>query len=61
MGFAFDPDYRRNGVFYTIHLENPALTGDGEAEGWRAAGSRRVAVRGNEAHWHARKWSDPHA
>ena len=26
MGFAFDPDYRRNGVFYTIHLENPALT-----------------------------------
>ena len=28
MGFAFDPDYRRNGVFYTIHLENPALTAD---------------------------------
>jgi hypothetical protein len=26
MGFAFDPDYRRNGVFYTIHLEDPALT-----------------------------------
>ena len=28
MGLAFDPDYRRNGEFYTIHLENPALTGD---------------------------------
>jgi hypothetical protein len=28
MGVAFDPDYRRNGIFYTIHLENPALTGD---------------------------------
>ncbi len=28
MGFAFDPDYRRNGVFYTIHLEDPALTVD---------------------------------
>lgn len=28
MGFVFDPDYRRNGVFYTLHLENPALTGD---------------------------------
>lgn len=28
MGFAFDPDYRRNGVFYTIHLDNPALTGE---------------------------------
>jgi hypothetical protein len=27
MGFAFDPDYRQNGVFYTIHLENPASTG----------------------------------
>lgn len=26
MGVAFDPDYRRNGVFYTIHLENPTLT-----------------------------------
>ena len=24
MGFAFDPDYPRNGVFYTLHLENPA-------------------------------------
>ena len=61
MGFAFDPDYRRNGVFYTLHLENPALAVDGEAEGWRAARSRRVAVHGHEAHWHARKWSDPHA
>jgi hypothetical protein len=30
MGFAFDPDYRRNGVFYTIHLEDPALTVDGK-------------------------------
>jgi hypothetical protein len=29
MGFAFDPDYRRNGVVYTIHLEDPALTIDG--------------------------------
>lgn len=28
MGFAFDPDYQRNGVFYTIHLENPALTAE---------------------------------
>ena len=28
MGFAFDPDYRRNGVFYTIHLESPAPTVD---------------------------------
>lgn len=25
--FQFDPDYRRNGRFYTIHLENPSLPG----------------------------------
>jgi hypothetical protein len=26
LGFTFDPDYRQNGTFYTIHLENPAST-----------------------------------
>ena len=26
--FHFDPDYARNGVFYTIHLEDPAVTAD---------------------------------
>jgi Glucose / Sorbosone dehydrogenase len=26
-GFYFDPDYRRNGKFYTVHVENPALPG----------------------------------
>ena len=25
-GFYFDPDYRRNGKFYTVHMEDPALT-----------------------------------
>jgi hypothetical protein len=25
--FQFDPDYQRNGVFYTVHVEDPALTG----------------------------------
>src|ERR671925_2122888 len=24
-GFAFDPDYRRNGRFYTVHLEHPEM------------------------------------
>src|SRR5215831_15127145 len=23
----FDPDYRRNGKFYTVHIEDPALSG----------------------------------
>lgn len=26
--FIFDPDYARNGVFYTIHLEDPSIPGD---------------------------------
>lgn len=27
MTFAFDPDYARNGIFYTLHMEEPAATG----------------------------------
>jgi hypothetical protein len=26
LGFTFDPDYRRNGIFYTIHLEDMTST-----------------------------------
>ena len=26
--FQFDPDYPRNGVFYTIHMEDPAIAAD---------------------------------
>jgi len=26
-GFYFDPDYRKNGRFYTIHIEDPSLPG----------------------------------
>ena len=26
-GFYFDPDYRRNGKFYTVHIEDPAAAG----------------------------------
>jgi hypothetical protein len=28
INFIFDPDYARNGKFYTIHLEDPALPGE---------------------------------
>ena len=28
--FLFDPDYRRNGVFYTIHIEDPATAAPAE-------------------------------
>ncbi len=26
-GFYLDPDYRRNGKFYTVHIEDPAMPG----------------------------------
>ena len=28
MNFVFDPDYARNGVFYTLHMENPNTPGE---------------------------------
>ena len=48
MGFAFDPNYRGNGVFYTIHLENPALPGEAKPKAGVLAGldaSRFVATK----------------
>ena len=27
ISFQFDPDYRRNGKFYTVHIEDPSLPG----------------------------------
>ncbi len=27
VSFQFDPDYQRNGTFYTVHIEDPALPG----------------------------------
>ena len=31
MNFVFDPDYARNGIFYTLHMENPNLPGESAA------------------------------
>lgn len=28
MNFVFDPDYARNGIFYTLHMETPATPGE---------------------------------
>jgi acetamidase/formamidase/ketosteroid isomerase-like protein len=33
IAFQFDPDYRRNGTFYTIHLEEPAAPGSTMPDG----------------------------
>ena len=31
MNFVFDPDYARNGIFYTLHMENPTTPGESAA------------------------------
>jgi mono/diheme cytochrome c family protein len=36
--FLFDPDYARNGVFYTIHTEDPAVTADAAPRAGAVAG-----------------------
>jgi mono/diheme cytochrome c family protein len=36
--FQFDPDYARNGVFYTIHMEDPAVTADAAPRAGLVAG-----------------------
>jgi mono/diheme cytochrome c family protein len=38
INFLFDPDYARNGIFYTIHMEDPTIAGP--------AGPNAAAVRG---------------
>lgn len=38
MTFAFDPDYARNGVFYTLHMEEPGVTGSAIPNNTRFAG-----------------------
>jgi len=40
IGFQFDPDYRRNGRFYTIHIEDPTLPGSNMPDGTSAPGLR---------------------
>ena len=36
--FAFDPDYQHNGIFYTIHLEDPKLPGSKEPDKFYVSG-----------------------
>src|SRR5713101_2629216 len=38
IAFQFDPDYRRNGKFYTIHLEDPAAPGSALPDGTSVPG-----------------------
>jgi hypothetical protein len=38
IGLQFDPDYRRNGRFYTIHIEDPAVAQPAEPDSARLPG-----------------------
>ncbi len=42
--FQFDPDYRRNGKFYTVHMESPVLPGSQRPDTTTAAGPDLRAV-----------------
>ena len=42
--FIFDPDYARNGVFYTLHMEDPATAGARGTEGRRRRRARPVRL-----------------
>ena len=37
-GFYLDPDYTRNGKFYTVHIEDPALPGSNQPDNTRFPG-----------------------
>ena len=42
--FQFDPDYARNGVFYTLHMEDPAVAAPRRAAGRRGRRPRPVRL-----------------
>ena len=43
--FQFDPDYRRNGKFYTVHMESPMLPGSQRPDPTSVPGLKFGAVR----------------
>ena len=45
ISFEFDPDYARNGRFYTIHLEEMALPGSLAPDNQASAASTSPAIR----------------
>ncbi len=48
----FDPDYRRNGKFYTVHMESPTLPGSQRPDTTERAGPhvRPVRLRADRSH-----------
>ena len=53
MSFQFDPDYRANGKFYTVHIEEPAVAGVQPSRQHELHGLERRRLHGDRA--------DPHA
>lgn len=48
--FIFDPDYERNGVFYTIHMEDPTVDAPAEPRAGAAPGLDVSGYRTTPAH-----------
>ncbi len=44
-GFQFDPDYKSNGKFYTVHIEDPALPGSAVPDNSGTQPSKSTAMR----------------
>jgi hypothetical protein len=57
--FIFDPDYAKNGVFYTLHMEEPGHRRAGRAEGRRHRRSRPGRLHHDAGNRNAhRRWTD---
>ena len=50
ISFIFDPDYERNGVFYTIHMEDPTVQAPAEPKPGAVAGLDVSGYRTTPAH-----------
>jgi mono/diheme cytochrome c family protein len=50
INFIFDPDYERNGVFYTIHMEDPTVEAPAEPKAGAVAGLDVSGYRTTPAH-----------
>ena len=46
-GFQFDPDYRRNGRFYTVHMEDPAVAAPALPDNGSVPGLKTAGVSGH--------------
>ena len=55
--FLFDPDYARNGVFYTMHMEDPAGPGTPAPKPGVVAGLDLVRLHDHARRFRRRRWT----